>query len=68
MDHVEAFEQHLHPNVFACESCLPYAGRDGAAMTTIICAKPGYSSPSEMYMEREKSWVCNDHFVGAYIL
>ena len=69
LDHVwEAFEEDLHPNVFHCKNCLTYAHRDGAAMTTILCAEPGCSSPAEMYMEREELWVCNDHFVGVYIL
>jgi len=41
-DHVwEAFEQHLHQNVFACRNCLTYARRDGAARTTIMCAELG---------------------------
>ena len=40
------------------KNCLTYARRDGAAMTTIMCAKPGCSSPAEMYMEPEARWVC----------
>ena len=68
-DHVwEAFEQHRHPDVYACANCLTYARRYGAAMTTIMCAKPGCSSPAEMYMEPEETWVGDAHFTGVYIL
>ena len=69
-DHVwEAFEQHRHPKLFACKNCLTYAHRDGAAMTTIVCAEPsGCSSPAETYMEPEARWVCNSHFTGVYIM
>ena len=67
-DHVwEEFDQHRHPNVYACENCLTYARRDGASMTTIMCAKLGCSSPAEMYMRPEESWVCESHFVGVII-
>jgi hypothetical protein len=46
-DHVwEALEQGLHPTVYACAHCLTYARRDGAAMRTIMCAKPKCSSPA----------------------
>jgi hypothetical protein len=44
-----------------------YARRDGATMRTIMCVKPGCSSPAEMYMNPEKSWVCESHFVGVII-
>jgi hypothetical protein len=68
-DHVwKAFEQHQHPDVHACENCLTYARRDGAAMTTIMCAEPGCPSPAEIYMEPEARWVCDAHFTGVYIL
>jgi hypothetical protein len=68
-DHVwEEFEPHQHPNVYACKNCLTYGRRDGATMTTIMCAEPGCSSPAELYMEPEESWVCESHFVGVLIL
>jgi hypothetical protein len=68
-DHVwEEFEQHRHPNVYACENCLTYVRRDGATMKTIMCAEPGCSSPAGLYMEAEQSWVCDTHFVGVYIM
>ena len=67
-DHVwEVFEQHQHPNVYACKNCLTYAHRDGATIKTIICAEPGCSNPAEMFMKPEKSWVCDSHFVGVII-
>jgi hypothetical protein len=67
-DHVwEEFDQHRHPNVYACENCLTYARSDGATMRTIMCAKLGCSSPAELYMKPEKSWVCTSHFVGVII-
>ncbi|MBR0884284.1 MULTISPECIES: hypothetical protein [Bradyrhizobium] len=67
-EHVwEELEGHRHPNVYACNSCLAYARRDGANMTVIMCAEPRCSSPAEMYMEPEKKWVCETHFVGVII-
>jgi hypothetical protein len=67
-DHVwKEFDQDRHPNVHACENCLTYGRRDGATMRTIMCAEPGCSSPAEMYMKLEKSWVCESHFVGVII-
>jgi hypothetical protein len=63
----EEFDQHRHSDVYACKNCLTYARRVGASMTTILCAEPGCSSPAEMYMEPEKLWVCESHFVGVII-
>ena len=67
-DHVwEALEQDWHPNVYACANCLTYGRQHGAAISTIMCAKPGCSSPAEMYMQPEELWVCETHFVGVII-
>ena len=39
-DHVwEAFDQHRHPNIYACANCLTYARRNGATMRTNMCAE-----------------------------
>jgi hypothetical protein len=63
----EEFEQHRHPNVYACKNCLTYARLDGANMRVILCAEPGCSSPAELYMKPEERWVCQTHFIGVII-